>query len=774
MNPSPDTSELTERPAPNGPLPSARATSTSVRVLAFAAALGIATVAVYANSFDCPFIFDDIHAIAENPHVLRVWPLSESMTAPPQSSLSGRPIVSLSLAVNHALTGLSPRGFRSVNVIIHIAAALLLFGIVRRTLRAPRLAGRFGQSSDTIAFATALLWTLHPLQTQSVTYIIQRAESLMGMFYLATLYCLCRGVSTGRSPLPDQCRHPPPLTLPGHVGDQGEGSVPTRAERLELDVPALTARHDPRGGGDNPAVPNASSRCAVAWLITSVVACALGMASKEVMVTAPLIAIWYDGLFWAGSGMKALRLRPWYYAGLSATWLILAALTVSGPRSYSAGFGIEHLSPLTYGMTQPAVVLHYLVLAFWPASLCLDYGWRVARSLSDAMPGILGILGILCGIAWALLRRPAAGFLGAAFFIILAPTSSIVPINDLAFEHRMYLPLAAVCVLVVIAAHEAILAAARKFRLSPGAISATFFSVTLLFSSALGARTILRNRDYASPLAMWADVAARRPDNPRAYSNLGSYHAQQGDFAQAIAQLRKALLLYPDYAEALATLALTLVKMGRHEEALGHAEAAVKADETYSAAHDVRGIALSKLGRLAEAADCFRQAIRLNPDSADPQFNLACILDKQGRLDEAEEGYQRAIHLNPNLRMAHFNLAELLVRRGRFEEAASHYREVVRIRPDWARGHNSLGNALARLDKLEEAVASYQAALRLDPDLAMVHLNLANALFRLDRIDAAIVHYQEALRLQPDLPTTRDQLRVALQRRSSPASRSSQ
>src|SRR5439155_11939785 len=157
-----------------------------------------AIVVTYANSFSGPFIFDDLKWITENAHVLQPWPLWDALQPPYGIAGTGRPLVCLTLALNYAVSGLEPWSYHAVNLAIHASAALVLFGIVRRTLQGPRLRERFATRASDLAVAIAILWAVHPLQTESVTYVIQRMESLMGLFLLLTLYCVIRGHDSPR------------------------------------------------------------------------------------------------------------------------------------------------------------------------------------------------------------------------------------------------------------------------------------------------------------------------------------------------------------------------------------------------------------------------------------------------------------------------------------------------------------------------------------------------------------------------------------------------
>lgn len=540
--------------------------------------------AAYANSFAGAFVFDDFRAIHDNPH------LAHPLSSWHWILASGRPVVMASFAANFAAGGLRPWSYHAVNLAAHLAAGLALFGLARRTFLVPSLRDRYAPRADALAFAIALLWLVHPLQTESVTYVVQRAECFMGLFYLLTLYCLARSA---------------------------ESAAPGR------------------------------------WYAAAVLACALGMGSKEVMVTAPLVAILYDRTFLAGSFREALRLRWFLYAGLAATWAILAVpvqVAFGAARDAGGGgtgFQIKGLTPLDYALSQPGVILHYLRLVFWPWPLCLDYAWPVARTPAEIVPGAVAVGALLALTAWALWRHPALGFLGAVFFLVLAPTSSFVPIVDLAFEHRMYLPLAAVSAAVVVFADAVLEVAARRW----GARAREILGAAALAAAAvtLAAVTVTRNSDYRSEAALWQSAVAARPTNARAWLNLGMALARppragagegRRDLSQAVDVFREAAGRFPRDAEVAQDL----------------------------------GFALDESGKPDEAAVWFRRALELDPDHRAAHNNLGKILFGQGKKAEAVGQFQAALKLDPNDAAAHFNLALALSALGRDAEAATHYR----------------------------------------------------------------------------------------------------
>src|SRR5437764_5148375 len=363
--------------------PSADARASRRHIGLAAAAIVFIGARAYSNSFACRFIFDD-RTILEDASIRQLWPPWTAMFSPNNVA---RPAIGLTLAINYRISGLAVWSYHLLNLLIHLLAALALFGIVRRALLGERMRQRFGKAATALAASVALVWAVHPLQTQSVTYIIQRGESLMGLMYLATVYAVIR------------------------------------------------------------AAQSASKR----WIIAAVAACAVGMATKPVMATAPIIALLFDVIFITGSLKTALRRRWALYAMLGSTWIILVATMLAPtPADWSVGFKMKSLTPVEYLQTQFGVIVHYLRLALWPDALVLDYAWPVARTASAIIPFAAIIISLMAATLWALARRPAVGFLGAWFFLILAPTSSVMPIADLAFEHRMYLPLAAVIALFVI------------------------------------------------------------------------------------------------------------------------------------------------------------------------------------------------------------------------------------------------------------------------------------------------------------------------------------
>jgi len=578
----------------------------------------------YHNSFQGPFVFDDGPSIPENSHIRHLWPISEALSAPPYSTVNGRPTVCLTLALNYAWGGRNVSGYHAVNLTIHLLSALVLFGIVWRTLDGEKLRDRFHGAAVGLAAAIALVWELHPLQTESVTYIVQRTESLMGLFLLLTLYGTIRGA------------------------------------------------HSPR-----PRL----------WYLAAVISCALGMGSKEVMVAAPLIVLLYDRLFLTSSFRELLRRRRGLYVGLAATWLLLALLVARTPHS-ATGFGMRNLTSWDYLKTEAGVILYYLRLCVWPRPLVIDYSdWPIADSWKDALVPGAAVLGLLAATVWALRHRSSLGFLGAWFFLILGPTSSVLPnIGEVAAERRMYLPLAAVVTMVVVGGY----ALGKRLFPRPQAVvlgCVATGAVAVLFTSL----TLQRNQDYQSALAIWQDTVDKRPLNERAHNNLGIVLAQLGRVPEAIGHFQLALRIQPDSAMAHYNLANALVQEGRTEDAIGH----------------------------------YQETLRIDPGDFKALTKLGNVLQQMGRVPDAMGDYERALWLKPDYAEAHNNLAVALMAQGRLPEAIDQYEQALRITPDFVDAHYNLGFALEKAGRSQEAIAQYERALQLKPDLVEAQDGLA-------------------------------------------------
>jgi tetratricopeptide (TPR) repeat protein len=481
------------------------------------------------------------------------------------------------------------------------------------------------------------------------------------------------------------------------------------------------------------------------WYLVSGAACLLGMATKEVMVSAPLVVLLYDRTFVAGTFREAWRRRRGYYLGLAATWLLLAALLAEGAgRGGTAGFGAG-VTGWHYGLTQCRAVVHYLWLVVWPHPLVFDYGTGTVGSLGQVWPEALILLGLVGATVWALWRKPVWGFLGASFFAILAPSSSVVPVaTQTIAEHRMYLPLAIPVALIVLGLH----------RLA-GRGSLVICGLLALGGSWL---TVQRNHDYGTAERLWADTVVKFPANGRAHHELGKALFDQGRAGEALPYFQASIRLQPGVPEPHYNCGLALAALGRPAESMEEYRAALRLQPAYADAHNNLGIVLLAEGRPAEAEAEFRAAILNKPDYAKGYSNLADTLLELGRPGEAIDPARAAVRLDPAYVAARYNLGNALAETGQWAEAAAEYTGALRLQPDFPEGHNNLGNVLLQLDRVAEAIAEYEAALRLKPDYVDPRRNLAHVLVQVNRPEEAIRHYDFLVQLLPGDAELRSEL----------------
>jgi len=469
--------------------------------------LAAAGLGLYWHTLPAPFIFDDAAAIVNNASIREVSPAV--LAAPRDTPTAGRPVVNATLAFNYALGGLDVTGFHALNIAIHICCALVLYGIVRRTLlggtaeralasspvvRRPTtgdvaIAPSAVPRHHLVALSASLLWLVHPLQTECVSYVTQRTESIMALFFLLTLYAAIRARGSDRSRW---------------------------------------------------------------WSAAAIVACGLGMASKESMVTAPLLVVLYDWAYRDGPWRQVLARRRGLYAGLAATWVVLLALSVTGPRSETVGFGLG-VTAWQYGLNQCVVVVEYLGRVVWPDGLLLDYGFPRSLGVAEAAPWALALLGLIGLTAVLLLRRPRLGYPAAWFFVVLAPTSSVVPIaTEVAADRRVYLALAGLTVLAAVAGFAMIEAARQHLgghlqrggRLA-GVTSLIMLIMLIVAATSLSTVSWRRAAMYREPVTLWEQAVDAHPRNHRALTNLAVALAAEGRYTEATVHMLRAAAVDP-------------------------------------------------------------------------------------------------------------------------------------------------------------------------------------------------------------------------------------
>lgn len=639
--------------------------------------IALSVFAVYSNAYNCPFVFDDERSIVEREVIrdLRDYASLERLLEP-------RAIIDLSFALNYRFGKLEPFGYHLVNILIHILNGFLVYWLSLAVLgqlseaKAPRRARRPPTASiEMVSLFAALIFVLHPVQTQAVTYIVQRYASVATLFYLSSLLCYVRARISAQSPR----------------GDPGTGAI-------------------------------------YGSYFLSALFAAAAFLSKQNAASLPAVILLVEWILFDRTWQGWKEKLPWI-AIFSVLWVLLV-LFVAGLFSGgadSAGL-LEDVSGLAketerigrwqYLCTQFNVLVIYIRLLFLPVEQNLDYVYPFKQGFFDGYTPLAFLF--LAGVAALgirqLRRRPLISLGIFYFFITLSVESSIIPIRDALFEHRLYLPMFGFALLVShLVLHS--LSGKRPWML--------FAAACILV--ALGAATYARNAVWRDGTTLWSDVVSKSPHNHRARNNLANALANRGQLDEAIAQYETALRIHPDYDKAHNNLANALNERGQTDRAIRHYREALRLNPDYEKAHANLANALIGQGRTDEAIAHYREALRVRPGNAQAHSDLGVALGRRGRIDEAIEQYREALRLEPEFPEAHYNLANALRRRGRTDEAILYYRKAVDQKPGFVEAHFNLGIALSGRGREDEAAEQFEAVLRIIPGHAQAKRRLERA-----------------------------------------------
>lgn len=698
------------------------------------ALLAVVGCLVYANTLNVPFHFDDENNI-QNP-ALRVEKLEkeEILKALTNSTLVARPVSNFSFALNYYIGEYRVQGYHLVNILIHVCAGIFLFLLLRATLLLAPNREKYPKAS-TIALMTALIWVVHPLGTQSVTYIVQRMNSMAAMFFVLALLLYVKG------------RH--------------------RQMAMERRQSAL-----PPWG----------------WFLACTVAGLLAVGSKEIAATLPFFIFLYEWYFFQDLRWTWLRGKIFWLAGVLTAilglafaytnWMLLDKILNSCSN--------RDFTILERVLTQFRVIIHYLTLIFYPnpERLALDYDYPVSTSLLSPPTTLYSLLGLFALLVLAALlarRERLLSFCLLWFFGNLVIESSVICL-EIIFEHRTYLPSMFLVLFVVALAFRA----GRNHVL----VIVPLTLVTILFAW----WTWERNKVWQSSEALWGDSIRKHPAKARSYTNLGSDLVKLQKFEEAEASFRRALAVDPGSHIAHYNLANLLVWKNKTEDAEDNYQKALQLKPNSVLPRVGLGILLRKRGDYQAAAVQFREALRIAPMNTEANKNLGDVLlrlgnpgealphlhnalDKApkdieilldigetltliGRIDEAVQTYRNILEQNRNEGQAHYHLGLLLKQKGLEQEALPHYREAVRLLRYPAEMKYDYANLLFRTGHLSEADQIYRDFLSIGPTVSMALNNRGLVLINQGRLREAAGQFEMALRVAPANQVAANNLRL--------------
>jgi len=651
------------------------------------AVIAAAAAAVYANTFNASFHLDDFQNIVGNPAIRDLGDLRSILR------FTDRRFVGfLTFALNYRVHGLEVFGWHAVNLAVHIAAAWVvrLFVILVFSTSALERSPLSKHRRD-IAFWCALMFAVHPVQTQAVTYIVQRLASLAALFYLSAAALYVKGRLTGGT---------------GRFG----------------------------------------------FFAASLAAGLLGLFTKENVATLPFAVALIEVFFFRfHTRVREVVARPGFWAAvIMVGGVFLAAMRIILPYGLrtvltpvaSQRYGDPMLTPTIYFITQFRVIAVYIRLLFLPVGQNLDHDIPAGTGFFE--PAVLTgavLAAAACAAAVMLYRKNRAASFGIAwFFLTLSVESSFKPLGNVMFEHRLYLPFFGFGLCAVSEAYRLFAAGHRRFLTVALAVLAGILAVA----------AFRRNAVWRDEITLWRDAADKSPDRARPLHNLGLAYQRAGDYFSAESAYGAALKRNPQAYETHLNLGMILARTGRTDEAVRHYQHAIDIDPKAGAAFINLGSLLLSSGDPDSAETLLRKAIELEPESAAARYNLGNVLVRTGRYGEAESTFREALDRDPDNPELLNNLGTTLLRLGRSGEAIDYITRAIALKPAFVEAYNNLGLACSTSGRYDEAVDAFSRALELDGTIGRIHRNIADAYLKKELPDSAAAHLERAAGLVPD------------------------
>jgi len=664
--------------------------------------LALSTLAVFWPALRCGFLdYDDPSYLWDNDHVLGGLTTSNIVWAFRSFGASNwHPLTWLSLMLDVELFGRTPTGPHCVNLALHVANTLLLFLLLRRMTAAHWRSA-----------LVAALFAVHPLHVESVAWIAERKDVLSAFFGLGALWTYARYA---------ECRMQ---------------NAECRSQKPAVAITQHPAR----------------------YYVLSLVCFVLGLMSKPMLVTLPLVMLLLD--YWPLRRFEPSTINPQLSAigrllREKAPFLLLSVassvVTVLAQRTA--------LTPVT-ALSLPvrfanALVSYarYLGKTIWPVDLALPYPhpgtWPLVKVL---MAGVL-VSALCLGAVLAARRFPFLLTGWFWFFGMLVPVIGMVQVGMQSMADRYtYMPLSGLFIILAWGAAEVV---ARRY-LPKGAVVAAIAAGLVL----CGVRARHQAGYWRDGERLFRHAAAVTKDNYVALNLIGISLERERRLEEAIECYRSAVRMKPSYADAQFNLGNALVARGQYPEAIASFETTLRLVPWYYEARNNLANTLLKMGRPDEAVTQYQLALEHAPDGGRIHENLAAILAARGKLEEAVGHYRQALALRPENAGTHYALGLALALQGEWNEAIGQYTQALRLAPGNAEAQYNLGYALRMQKQLDEAMAHLGEALRLKPDFPLAHYNLACVLADKGRRAEATAHLREALRLKPDYPEASQKLR---------------
>ena len=659
-------------------------------------------VLVYGNTFLNTFHFDDIPSILEKPWIRGLDKIPEFIF-----SFFQRPLVILSFNLNYSISQFEVWSYHIFNILFHIVATLLVYKLVQQIIFFLEIKwNRNTFSLFSWPYFTALIFALHPLSTQSVTYISSRSSILATIFYILTLNFFFKGFYERQ--------------FNGKTG--------------------------------------------VIYFLGSFLFFLLGGLTKEIIITLPgALFIFHFYFIWEKSFTKWISVNgKWVLLLLMPILAVVGYKQIIGEGFLSASEA--KLSSSSWLLTQTSVVpFEYFRKYLFPFNLNLDVNFPILINWLNPKNWLglfsLGIIIIIwvrisAGIEkktyWEMEKR-CAGFGLAWIFLTLLPTSSFIPLLDAVMEHRTYLPLVGFA-LVVASIFSWVYLTCLKLS-QKKVLGFSMHLGIILFLILFSLIAIDRNKVWKDEFTLWTDAKHKSPGLIRPYNNLGQAYDKIGNYDQAIIEFQQALSINPNYFFGLNNLGNIYGKQRKYEEAINYFRKALIQKPDYSPAHYNIARAYHLVGKRQDAIMAYRKAIQYNPYFEQAFYNLAYLSMELRNFDESIENFNKFIKMQPNHSKAHFGLGNAMMMKGKLDLAMLEYRISGKLDPKFALPYMNMANIQMQIKNIPAAIKNYQKALKIKPDMASIHLSLGMIFYQFKNdIPKALSHLKDALRLSPSQP----------------------
>jgi hypothetical protein len=570
----------------------------------------LAPIVVYFNSLRNPFHFDDMHTIVNNPYIRELGNIPRFFVYPQMFSAKShprgmyRPVLLISFALNYRLTDMKAYAFRMVNLALHIANALVVFFIFHLLVRVEEGSSTRGgpeaekarhrRVTSGFAAVAALVFALHPVQSEALNYISSRSEILASSFYLLAL-----------------------LAFIAFLVDKS--------------------------------APRARSY----WLLSaSVLLYVLSLLTKTIAISFPVMILFLSVVFWLRQ-KKHQRLSTLLLYQVPF-WIVTCAYLLLRTMLFNYTFtATKQRGVFVNLLTQTSVMVHYLQLIIVPVGLSVEHEFQIIQSPFDyrfVMSFI--ILGTICAvIVWLVIRRQRViAFCLGWFFIALLPTSSVLPLEVVMSEHRLYLPVAGLALAVSLALRRLMLW--RRFSPNAGkTIVAAIIAVLALW----GGMVIARNKVWSTEIGLWSDALRKSPGSIRAYGKLANAYRNEQDYKKALEICEAGMKLDkrdPQMPWLIYNFGTFYHELKDYEHAAEYYREALRVGGPSPIGYSALATAYLDMGKFEEAIEAYRQALAMTPEpssvSSVLHYQLALAYLGAGRKNEAVAELQKSLSLNPN------------------------------------------------------------------------------------------------------------------------------